>query len=148
MNILTSEGAIAGADFLDLFAGTGRVSLAALDAGAASVLAVESDARSYAALVKLLAPYGERARAVRGDVRRVVPRLAASGARFGVVFADPPYGIGWGGELPLLIERNIAIICAGGLFVFERSSREDAAVISVPRDDRCYGETVLSLYRA
>jgi 16S rRNA G966 N2-methylase RsmD len=63
-----------------------------------------------------------------------------------VVFADPPYNLGWGKSLPGLIAQNWDIVSPGGAFVFERSSRETPVEIVVPRDDRVYGETVLSFY--
>lgn len=144
MNILGSAGAIEGRPFLDLFAGTCAASIAALERGASSATAVESDARTASAASR--AASGRGVEVVRGDVRVVLPRVARSGAAFGAVFADPPYCLGWGRELPLLFEQHRGIVVPGGAFVFERSSREDAAEISIERDDRRYGETVLSFY--
>lgn len=151
-NILNASGHIEGVRFLDLFAGTGGVSAAALAAGAEAVTAVETDREMFLLMSqRLRESAGERqVRCVRGDVRRVVPKLARGGggehAPFGVVFADPPYHMGWGLELPPLIEKNDALLLAGGVFVFERSIRETVAEIAIPRDDRSYGETVLSFY--
>jgi hypothetical protein len=42
--------------------------------------------------------------------------------------------------------KNWSIVSPGGVFVFEHSSRETPCEIFVPRDDRIYGETVLSFY--
>ncbi len=149
-NILGASGQAGGTSFLDLFAGTGAVSLAALKYGACAVTAVESDRGGASWIAETFAPHGERARVVCGDVRRIVPTfaraVASGGAPYDVVFADPPYHMGWGSELPPLIEKNIAILAKGGVFVFERAAREAVAEISVPRDDRVYGETVLSFY--
>lgn len=144
MNILASAGAIDGEPFLDLFAGTGAAALAAIENGASSARAVEIDPRAADAISRAAA--GKPIDVVRGDVRRYFSRSEKSGERYGVVFADPPYSIGWGRELPALFEAHASLVKPGGAFVFERSAREDALEISLERDDRRYGETVLSFY--
>ena len=83
------------------------------------------------------------------DVRRAVPRLAKSGDRFDIIFADPPYNLGWGEELPALIAANESILAEGGVFIFERSEEEEPAGLDAKRwerEDRKYGGTVLSFY--
>jgi 16S rRNA (guanine(966)-N(2))-methyltransferase RsmD len=148
LSILRSAN-LDGADFLDLFAGTGAVAAAALERGAAAVLCVESDAVLAGAISARFAASGlapPRAVCVRADARRAIPRIARDGRSFGVVFADPPYNLGWARELPELIARNWGVVSDGGVFVLERSSRETPAEIFVPRDDRIYGDTVLSFY--
>jgi 16S rRNA (guanine(966)-N(2))-methyltransferase RsmD len=149
-NILNASGHIVGANVLDLFAGTGAVSLAALGNGARAVTAVESDSGGVAVIAEKFSRVGGAARVVRGDVRRILPTIArgvaSGGEPYDVVFADPPYHMGWGEALPPLVERNIAVLSPGGVFVFERSAREAMAEISIPRDDRAYGETILSFY--
>lgn len=146
---ILGSASLGGADFLDLFAGTGCVALEALGRGARGVLCVESDAARANAISARFTKAGfpaESASCVRADVRRAVPRLARDGRAFGVVFADPPYCLGWGKTLPGLIAQNWSIVATGGVFVFERSSRETPEEIFIPRDDRIYGETVLSFY--
>ena len=155
-NILQSSGHIADCRFLDLFAGTGEVSRTALARGAAFVLAVESDRAAAAAISRSFTslPRADSASVMTGDVRRIVPKLARAGQedtsrKFDVVFADPPYCLGWGETLPRLVEENRSILSEGGVFVFERSAREKPAEMSssaFTRDDRIYGETVLSFY--
>jgi 16S rRNA (guanine(966)-N(2))-methyltransferase RsmD len=149
-NILRSSS-LCDAPFLDLFAGTGSVAWRALEQGAARALCVESDAGRADAISRKFAAAGlavGRASCVKGDVRRALPRLAKNAERreFGVVFADPPYCAGWGAALPPLVADNWSIVKPGGVFVFEHSSRESAADFLTPRDDRIYGETVLSFY--
>ena len=157
LNILQSSGHIDGCRFLDLFAGTGEVTIAAASRGAAFTLAVESDRTAASGIAARIASLPARAPAhvVRGDVRRIVPKLAREceadpSRKFDVIFADPPYCLGWGETLPGLIEDNAAILTERGVFVFEHSAREKPAdrLPSVfARDDRIYGDTVLSFYR-
>ena len=138
-----------GADFLDLFAGTGEAALEALKRGAKRVICVESDrARAKNISGRLSVQDGEdvSSECICSDARRAIPKLARECREFGVVFADPPYDMGWGQILPKLMEENWGLVSSEGVFVFERSSREEPAEISIPRDDRTYGETVLSFY--
>ncbi len=82
---------VAGAKFLDLFAGTGVVGLEACSRGASSVCWVESSGAALRVLeenVRMLCD--GRGSIVRGDVLRVL-RNGLPGAPFDVIFADPPY---------------------------------------------------------
>jgi 16S rRNA (guanine(966)-N(2))-methyltransferase RsmD len=150
-NILSSSP-LAGGDFLDLFAGSGAVAAEALRRGAGRVVCVESNRERAKAISERFRKAGfstDRAESICSDVRRVVPRLARreTSRGFAVVFADPPYCAGWGEILPPLIAEHRSLVAPGGAFVFERSSRETPADVFAPRDDRIYGETVLSFYR-
>jgi tRNA/tmRNA/rRNA uracil-C5-methylase (TrmA/RlmC/RlmD family) len=74
---------------VDLYAGVGLFGIAAAAAGTSAVTAVEGDAVSAEDLVANALPYGDRVRAVRGDVetfaREEATRLAGS-----CVILDPP----------------------------------------------------------
>jgi 16S rRNA (guanine966-N2)-methyltransferase len=82
---------IAGADCLDLFAGSGALSLEALSRGAASVTAVERNPvvaqrlRENAALLGA----GQRCDVAQADALRLLRRPARG--RFDIVFVDPPF---------------------------------------------------------
>jgi hypothetical protein len=54
--------------------------------------------------------------------------------------------MGWGKTLPGIMAENTSIMLPSGVFVLERSSREIPPDIFLSRDDRIYGETVLSFY--
>jgi len=79
--------------FLDLFAGAGGVGIEALSRGAPSACFVEQDRQAVAALEDNIERLGltGRARIFRQDVLRALEALAREGARFAVVFLDPPY---------------------------------------------------------
>lgn len=84
---------LAAGPFLDLFAGAGGVGIEALSRGAPAAIFVEDDAMALRALRQNLESLGlaEVARVVRADAARALERLAQEGARFAVVFLDPPY---------------------------------------------------------
>jgi len=151
------SASLENSDFLDLFAGTGEAAVRALKQGSKKVVCVESDAVRAKSISARLSEYISSLTAEQDggnacaeclcmDARRAIPKLARERLEFGVVFADPPYGMGWGKILPKLMEENWGLVSPGGAFVFERSSREEPAEISVPKDDRVYGETVLSFF--
>ena len=154
-NILDSSGRIRGARFLDLFSGTGEVAMEALRRGASFVTAVESERAKAAEIsAKMAALRGENiAKCVCADARRVLPRLLRNASVFDVIFADPPYGMGWSESLPCMIASHSPILAPGGVFILERSCRDavtnspSEAAIFHPREDRAYGGTILSIYR-
>jgi 16S rRNA (guanine966-N2)-methyltransferase len=83
---------LAGARFLDLFAGSGAVGLEALSRGAARLIAIEADRAAATALRQNIEKLGEgeRARLVIGDATRL-PRAVEP---VDIVYLDPPYGSG------------------------------------------------------
>ena len=85
-------GDITGARVLDLFGGTGALSIEAISRGAAGAVLVDCSNRSLSVMRQNVAALGleDRAEVVCGDALRVVRRLAG-GACFDLVFLDPPY---------------------------------------------------------
>lgn len=81
-----------GGRVLDVFAHVGGFALAALAAGAASALAVDSSAPALALAEQGAAAGGTGARldTRRGDAFAVMEALAGEGARFDLVVCDPP----------------------------------------------------------
>lgn len=139
-------GNINGRSFLDLFSGSGRIAYEAFKRGASPVVTVEADRKRYADIVKG-SPSGVKC--LCADVRRAVPRLVKNGESFDIIFSDPPYNLGWGRELPLLMAGNDGILSRGGVWIFERSEEEDPVSMDENRWTRCdrkYGGTVLSFY--
>jgi 16S rRNA (guanine966-N2)-methyltransferase len=82
---------IDGARCLDLFAGTGALGFEALSRGAAEVWLVERDPALVAALASQAETFGARPRVIRQDVAALL--RGEPGARFDVVFLDPPYAV-------------------------------------------------------
>jgi 16S rRNA (guanine(966)-N(2))-methyltransferase RsmD len=88
-------GRVAGARVLELFAGTGALSLESLSRGAASAVCVEKSARHAEVLRQNVAAAGFPPEALQvrvQDVFAVISQLASAAAQFDLVLADPPYG--------------------------------------------------------
>lgn len=138
-------GPLDGVRFLDLFSGSGQVAAEAYKRRADFVCAVESDRRRHADIVKKISP---KIVVLCMDVRRAVARFQKKEEKFDIIFADPPYELGWGTELPALMQDHSDVLNDGGVFVFEHSDREKAIDIAgFAREDRSYGGTVLTFYR-
>lgn len=84
---------VAGATFLDAYAGSGAVGLEALSRGAADVVFIEHHRPAVALIRKNLAALGIESgyQVVTREVLTALDRLAEEGARFDYVFLDPPY---------------------------------------------------------
>jgi 16S rRNA (guanine966-N2)-methyltransferase len=143
---------LARARVLDLFAGAGGVGLEALSRGALHATFVESGARAVAALeenVRALAVQAQ-ARVLRLDVGRALARLAAEGARFDVVFLDPPYATDQATRtLEALGTRGVlspdAIVVAQ--HPTKRAPAPEVGDLKAFRTRR-FGETTLTFFRA
>ena len=142
-NIIGSR--VHGAKACDLYAGGGSLGIEALSRGAASAVFVEQQATVFRFLRGNLKGLPD-ATAVRGDVLRVVKKLA--GAGFDLVFADPPY---MQGLVQATIERaaEFDILAPDGWFVAEHHRQE---MPSAPDGWETikqgnYGETMVSVLR-
>src|SRR5262245_19760778 len=86
---------VVGARVLELFAGSGALSLECLSRGAKSALCVElspkhADFIRRNAASPELRPHSLEVRTQ--DVFAVIPQLVAGGQQFDLILADPPYG--------------------------------------------------------
>jgi 16S rRNA (guanine966-N2)-methyltransferase len=93
--VFNSLGArVIGARVLELFAGSGALSLECLSRGAANVICIEKS-RRHAEFIRSNAAssgYGEILEVRTQDVFPAMNQLAASGKQFDLILADPPYG--------------------------------------------------------
>ncbi len=130
---------------LDLFAGTGSITLELLSRGCSQVTSVEKDPRHHALIAHNLAQLGDTAcRLLRADVFRILPTL---GQAFDIVFADPPYTLPGISLLPDLVFSN-GLLSHGGVFVLEHGKADSFAADPRLIDARCYGSVHFSLFQA
>ncbi len=83
------------------------------------------------------------------DVRKGLSWIDRRNMSFDFIFADPPYGGGWGRSLPELLVSRGSVLAKGGLIIIERSVEDDMVVVDplVLVDERKYGRSVLSFLR-
>ena len=125
---------VQGATVLELFGGSGALSLESLSRGAASAVIVEKSTRTARMIRENftslnLQPNQLELRAQ--DAFVAVAQLVQTERTFGLIFADPPYGeknVGKRSESfaqKLLDDDNLPkLLAAGGLFVLGHSKRD------------------------
>jgi putative methyltransferase len=129
---------------LDLFAGTGSITLELLSRGCREVMSVERDRQHYAFIQSMLRHLDDpAATAICGDALRFVSK---GFKEFDFVFADPPYALR---ELPELPERvmNSKLLAPGGLFVLEHGKNNDFTDDPCFLEHRAYGSVNFSFFR-
>lgn len=142
---------LGGLNVLDLFAGSGNLTIEALSRGAARATLVDSSSESAKVMRENLAALSlsDRARILTLPVSRALRRLARQGERFDVIFLDPPYERGLAAPV-LHALGDGALLRPSGVVIAEHSVREhlDEVYGTLALDDRRrYGATVLSFYR-
>jgi 16S rRNA (guanine966-N2)-methyltransferase len=142
---------VAGAAFLDLYAGTGAVGFEAISRGAEKAYMVESNPVRFHALNDAIDHMGLRGRAFpyRDEALSFLARASSSGISFDVIFADPPYASEEIGKiLPFIDLRDV--LKAGGCLVIEHPSKKTLnfapRCLKMVKNYR-YGDTSLTLYR-
>jgi 16S rRNA (guanine966-N2)-methyltransferase len=141
-----------GARFLDLFAGSGVFSFEAISRGAASAIAIEQDRKAVETIARLADEWSVPVTPIAADVFAGIPRLEAKvtgGAKFDVVYADPPYSFGRYDELLEMIDGK-APLADGALVGIEHQRRSDPFTIEckrlkAPRRAE-YGEIWITLF--
>ncbi len=144
-NIIENMTDIESIEALDLFAGTGAITLELLSRGAARVTAVEKAATQYRFIAKTAQTLGEtNLRLIKGDVFRFI--ASAPQGSFDFVFADPPYDLPEFDEVPRKVLAS-GIIRPGGIFILEHSGKRDYS--GLPNFSRhvAYGSVNFSIFR-
>lgn len=135
---------------LDLFAGTGNLTIEALSRGASRVVLVDSSARAGQLIRANLRRFGftRRAQVVIKPVRVALRSLAANGCAFDLICLDPPYDKGLVAKVLSQLADGV-LLREGGVVVAEHSPREEVSHSygDLRRtEQRRYGETVLSFF--
>jgi 16S rRNA (guanine966-N2)-methyltransferase len=131
-------GRVQGARVLELFAGTGALSLECLSRGAVSAVCIEKSQRHAEVLRHnvQVAGFPPEALQVRvQDVFTAIPQLAEASARFDLILADPPYGEKNVGRRSTSFAQKLLddatlpkLLTTGGLFVLGHAKRDTLAV--------------------
>lgn len=143
-NVIENIEDIEGKDVLDLFAGTGAISLEFLSREAKTVTSVEM-ASTQANFIRSVKEKlnDEKLRVVRGDVFKF---LAGTRQPYDIVFADPPYDHPRFAEIPGLILASPAVN-QGALVIVEHNDKHDFSNIPGFEQHRSYGSVNFSIFR-
>lgn len=123
---------VVGAKVLELFAGSGALSLECLSRGATSALCIEKSSKHAAFIQQNAAALPDaHLQARTQDVFTAIAQLATNGAQFDLILADPPYGeknVGRRSESfaqRLLDDENLPkLLAAGGRFILGHTKRD------------------------
>ena len=150
-NVLNSYIDFEDATALDLFSGTGSISLELASRGCANVISVEMDRDHHRFIQECFRKLqGNNVQSsmfnvqcIRGDVFRFIKSCKM---QFDFIFADPPYALK---ELPtiptLIFEKNL--LKADGVFVFEHGKDYDFSDDPHFIEHRSYGSVNFSIFR-
>ena len=143
-NVMNGYVDFDGADALDLFAGTGSITLEMLSRGCREVVSVEAD-RDHAAFIRqcLKKIDADNNILIRGDVFRFMKTCRR---QFDFVFADPPYALPELPTIPSLV-FEYGLLKPGGVLVFEHGKHNDFSTLPHFVEHRAYGSVNFSIFR-
>ena len=129
---------VESAQVLELFAGSGALSLECLSRGATTVMCVEKSHR-HAEFIRgnaAAAGFGEMLEIRTQDVFAVLGQLAESGRQFQLILADPPYGEknvnrrSTSFAQQLLDDKNLpGLVAPGGRLVLGHTKRDTLEIM-------------------
>lgn len=144
-NVLTQYVDFDGAEALDLFSGTGSISLELVSRGCQTVVSVEMDRDHHRFIQECLKKLNTKACIpIRGDVFRFVKSCRQ---QYDFIFADPPYALKELPQIPDLILQK-GILKEDGIFVFEHGKDHDFSEHPNFIEHRQYGSVNFTLFRA
>jgi len=145
---------VESAQVLELFAGSGALSLECLSRGATTVMCVEKSHR-HAEFIRgnaAAAGFGEMLEIRTQDVFAVLGQLAESGRQFQLILADPPYGEknvnrrSTSFAQQLLDDKNLpGLVAPGGRLVLGHTKRDTLEIVAPWTEAKLlkHGDTVM-----
>ena len=147
-NVLNGYIDFEDATVLDLFAGTGSISLELLSRGCRQVVSVEMDRDHHRFIKQCVDKLGNdtsfNIQCIRGDAFRFVKSCRM---QFDFIFADPPYALEQLPKIPDLIFEK-GLLKEDGVFVFEHGKQNDFSQHPNFAEHRSYGSVNFSIFRA
>lgn len=149
---------IEGADFLDLFCGSGAIGLEALSRGARSACFVDRHPLAIHALKANLEKLDLSAKIIKADALAALSRLEKEAARFSLIYVDPPYQAepkkpaSKNSEASKILSfiDNSSLLAPGGLLFIEEGGnfeREQPLTTLTEEPSRSFGKSVLFKFR-
>ena len=131
------------ANVLDLFAGTGSISLEFVSRGCGRVISVEREPSHHAHIYKIKEQLKEENWIpLRADVFRYIEKCHDT---FDLIFADPPYALTRLAELPDLILGG-GMLAEDGMLILEHGKDQSFAEHPCFVQERIYGSVHFSFF--
>ena len=141
-NVMTGYIDFEGTEALDLFAGTGSITLEMLSRGCKEVVSVEMDRDHARFIQQCIDKVGaENHTLVKGDAFRF---MKSCKRQFDFIFADPPYSLP---TLETIPDLALPLLKEGGMMVFEHGKQNDFSQHPRFVERRVYGAVNFSLFR-
>jgi 16S rRNA (guanine(966)-N(2))-methyltransferase RsmD len=132
-----------GVTALDLFAGTGSISIELVSRGCDKVISVEKDAAHYSFICKVMETVKtDKCIPIRGDIFKFID---STREKFDFIFADPPYALPNLNDLPRIIFEE-DLLKEGGLFVLEHGKDNNFEEDPHFLERRVYGSVNFSIF--
>lgn len=129
---------------LDLFAGTGSISIELVSRGCEQVISIEKDRDHHAFISKVMQEVKtDRCLPIRGDVFKYLKNCRQ---QFDFIFADPPYELPGLATLPNLVFEN-NLLKENGLFVLEHGKKDNFDNHPHFIEKRVYGSVNFSFFK-
>ncbi len=115
---------VEGANFLDLFAGSGAMGIEALSRGAVGAVFIDQSAEAVRCIQSNLnrLKLEEKGKVLRGDIWKALDRLVKEEKFFDIIYIDPPYKIGETLDLWKRMETFLpALLAKGGVLFVEQA---------------------------
>jgi 16S rRNA (guanine966-N2)-methyltransferase len=142
-NILESKIYFEKMDVLDLFSGTGNISLEFVSRGVGQVVSVDSHFVSWRFQLKIVAELEEKSwLSLKQDA---FVYLENTGQKFDIIFADPPYGFEDLDKIPAKVFEH-GVLVEDGMLIVEHSSRTSMAGLPHFKQSRDYGGVCFSFF--
>ena len=143
-NVLNSYIDFEDATALDLFAGTGSISLELLSRGCRQVVSIEKDRDHHAFIRQCIQKLGtDNSVVIRGDVFRYIKSCSQ---QFDFIFADPPYQLTELAQIPDLIFEK-GLLKEEGIFVLEHGAQNNFSNHPHFVEHRKYGSVNFSIFQ-
>ena len=156
--VFNSLGArVVGARVLELFAGSGALSLECLSRGAASAICIEKSHR-HAGFIRGnadTAGFGQMLEVRTQDVFPALQQLAESGRQFDLILADPPYGEKNVGRRSTSFAQQLLddatlprLLAPGGRFVLGHTKRDTLDLVAPWKEVKMlkHGDSVMRFF--
>lgn len=143
-NILLNQIEFEGIKVLDLFSGTGNISLEFASRGATEVISVDRSIHCVNYLKDTSRQHKlDQVKVYKEDVFKY---LQMETEQYDLVFADPPYDLNKIPEIPKIVfERNILL--PGALLIVEHQSMQNISQHPSFVEQRKYGHSSFSFFR-